>query len=90
MTIDFPGSSDGVVHVTVPMEPTAGAVQDTPAGADPFTLRNHVHPLHQLSLTTTVFAVFGPSFVTVMWYVILPVKAIADGAVIVVARSAVP
>jgi len=74
MAIEAPGASDGVVQVTVPTEPTAGAVQDTPAGADPLTPRNDVHPLHQLSLITTVFASLGPSFVTVIRYVMLPVK----------------
>src|SRR5437763_1390738 len=58
-----PLASDGVVHVTVPVEPTAGVVQDHPAGV---AIDWNVVCAGDGSVIVTLAAAFGPALLTVM------------------------
>src|SRR5438445_675784 len=85
MGTDAPLASVGVVQLTVPLLPTAGAVHDHPAGG----LREaNVVPKGNGSVSVTLWAAETPLFVTVIPYVRSLWFGRVAGAVFVTAKSA--
>src|SRR5437773_602853 len=83
-----PLASDGVVHVTVPVEPTGGVVQDHPAGVG---IDWNVVCEGNGSFMVTLVATFGPALLTVIVYVSVAPGATGSGeSVLVIDRSAPP
>jgi hypothetical protein len=86
MSADVPIARLGLVQVTVPVAPTAGAVQFHPAGA--ITDWNVVL-VGVASTKLTVEAAAGPLFVTVCVYVMsFPARTVGGAAAVLKARSA--
>jgi len=86
VNIELPTANDGLVQLTVPVPPTAGAVQVHPAGVASET---NVVPAGRVSARVADTATLGPAFVAVIVYVrLLPAVTGLGLPVFVTERSA--